>query len=341
MGLLDMLGGNRAQMPGQSRGGFGQLLDPSVALPMAAALMGNQGNMANIGNAFGAGGPALAQTRERNDADQQQNRTYQWLQQNAPEYAQLMDGGLDGQSALEMYAKQRYAQQADTRYSMSPVYGTDPETGETILGTVGNDGSFKRIDTGGFNVAAGIEKVDAGTHWLLYDKRTGQQVGREEKDLAGAEAQKELGTARGKAAAAAGGDFQAGQNALDLIDSLRVDPNRERGTGVSATLGNWIPGTAGYDFQTKVDQAKSGAFLSAIQQLRGMGALSNAEGSTATAAVTRMNTATSEEEFLRALNDYEKVVRQGMGRAQRVGGEFGVDMPQQPTGGGYRIIGEE
>jgi hypothetical protein len=113
MGLLDMLGGNRAQMPGQSRGGFGQLLDPSVALPMAAALMGNQGNMANIGNAFGQAGPALAQTRERNDADQQQNRTYQWLQQNAPEYAQLMDGGLDGQSALEMYARQRYAQTAD------------------------------------------------------------------------------------------------------------------------------------------------------------------------------------------------------------------------------------
>jgi hypothetical protein len=106
MGLLDMLGGNRAQMPGQSRGGFGQLLAPEVALPMAAALMGNQGNMQNIGNAFGQGGQALAQTRDS-------NTTYQWLQQNAPEYAQLMDGGMDGQSALALYARQRYAQTAD------------------------------------------------------------------------------------------------------------------------------------------------------------------------------------------------------------------------------------
>jgi hypothetical protein len=106
MGLLDMLGGNRAQMPGQSRGGFGQLLAPEVALPMAAALMGNQGNMQNFGNAFGQGGQALAQTRDKNS-------TYQWLQQNAPEYAQLMDGGMDGQSALALYARQRYAQTAD------------------------------------------------------------------------------------------------------------------------------------------------------------------------------------------------------------------------------------
>jgi hypothetical protein len=106
MGLLDMLGGNRAQMPGQSRGGFGQLLSPEVALPMAAALMGNQGNMQNIGNAFGQAGPALAQTREK-------GQTYNWLQQNAPEYAQLMDGGMDGQTALSLYARQRYAQTAE------------------------------------------------------------------------------------------------------------------------------------------------------------------------------------------------------------------------------------
>jgi hypothetical protein len=132
MGLLDMLGGNRAQMPGQSRGGFGQLLDPSVALPMAAALMGNQGNMQNFGNAFGQAGPALAQTRERNDADQQQNRTYQWLQQNAPEYAQLMDGGLDGQSALEMYARQRYAQQSGDPYKAAGGHIFDTRTQEWI-----------------------------------------------------------------------------------------------------------------------------------------------------------------------------------------------------------------
>jgi hypothetical protein len=50
--------------------------------------------------------------------------------------------------------------------------------------------------------------------------------------------------------------------------------------------------------------------------MRGLGSLSNAEGGAATAAVTRMNTATSEEAFNAALDDYEKIIRQGMARAE-------------------------
>lgn len=201
-----------------------------------------------------------------------------------------------------------------TEYGLNPIWGVDPETNEPVLGTMGKDGTFKRVDTGGVRLEAGVDRVDLGTQWGLLNKRTGQIEGYMPKDLAGAESQKEIGAADGKAKAAAGGDMQAAQNALDIIDSLRVDPNRQRGTGFSATF-NAVPGTRGYDFQTKVDQAKSGAFLSAIQQLRGMGALSNAEGQTATAAVTRLNTATSEEEFMAALDDYEKIVRQGYDKA--------------------------
>jgi hypothetical protein len=104
--MLNLFGA-RSQMPGQaSQSPLQRLLDPAVAMPIASALMGQGGNMQNFGNAFGQGGQALAQTRD-------QNKTYQWLQQNAPEFAQLMDGGLDGQSALEMYARQRYAQTAE------------------------------------------------------------------------------------------------------------------------------------------------------------------------------------------------------------------------------------
>ena len=79
---------------------------------------------------------------------------------------------------------------------------------------------------------------------------------------------------------------------------------------------NVVPGTPGKSYQLKVNQARSGAFLTAIQQLRGMGALSNAEGQTATDAVTRLTTADTEEGFLQALADYEKVVRAGRDRAR-------------------------
>ena len=131
------------------------------------------------------------------------------------------------------------------------------------------------------------------------------------------------GKAAGENMASAGADMQAAQNALDMIESVKNDPNRERGTGKSAFF-NWIPGTAGYDFENKVSQVKSGAFLTAIQALRGLGALSNTEGDAATKAITRLDTATSEQAFMEALADYEKIVRQGYDRAaQRQGARSG------------------
>ena len=164
--------------------------------------------------------------------------------------------------------------------------------------------------------------MDAGTHFILLDPITRLPVGTIPKDSQAEAANKArgaaIGGAQGDAQVAAAQDLQAGQNALDLLNSLRTDPNRTAGTGASA-LFNGIPATKGYDFNAKVEQAKSGAFMTAIQQMRGMGALSNAEGSTATAAVTRMNAAMSEEGFLAALDDYEKIIKQGMARAQRNG----------------------
>jgi hypothetical protein len=134
------------------------------------------------------------------------------------------------------------------------------------------------------------------------------------KDLAGAEREKMMGEMQGKQDSAAPSDLATADSALDLINSIKNDPARERGTGMSS-LGNVIPGTSGYDFQKKVDQAKSGAFLTAIQQMRGMGALSNAEGQTATQAVTRMSTAMTEQGFNEALADYERLIIQGRERA--------------------------
>lgn len=150
------------------------------------------------------------------------------------------------------------------------------------------------------------------------------------KNLAEAEKQKEVGTAAGKAEAAAPSDVTAAQNAADILTSIRNDPALEKSTGMSSIM-NSVWGTEGYGFEQKVQQAKSGAFLTAIQQLRGLGALSNAEGQTATAAVTRMNTALRKEDFLAALNDYEKVVNQGLQAAQ--GRIQSRNVPIAPAGG--------
>lgn len=173
----------------------------------------------------------------------------------------------------------------------------------------------------------------------VRDKATGRVVENIGQNLAGAERAKEIGTAQGKQAAAAPGDIRSADAALELIESIRKDPARGQGTGFSSVF-NRVPGTKGFDFQRKVDQATSGAFLSAIQQLRGMGALSNAEGQTATAAITRMSTAQTEEGFIEALNDYEKIVTKGKAwAAQSIGGGYAPQTPQMApeTGSNWSI----
>lgn len=175
----------------------------------------------------------------------------------------------------------------------------------------------------------GEKYLDAGTQFV--NPRTRDVIS---KDLAGAEKAKEVGTAQGKQAASAQGDISAAEQALTVLEKIKTNSYLDRGTGMSS-IGNFIPGTGGYDFDALVEQAKSGAFLTAIQQLRGLGALSNAEGATATAAVTRMKTGLSKEAFLEAVNDYEAVIRKGMAQAQ---GRLPGATPQQ-SGDGWQDLG--
>ena len=75
--------------------------------------------------------------------------------------------------------------------------------------------------------------------------------------------------------------------------------------------------------------------------MRGMGALSNTEGQTATSAITRMKTAQSREGFLSALSDYRKTVRRGKEKAAAMLKQGQADNDQsdgwQTLPGGVRI----
>lgn len=227
------------------------------------------------------------------------------------EYEYAKKNGYDGSFQDWIASKRAGAGE----FGLNPIWGTGPD-GKPAIIQLGKSG--KPILTPlppGFEPGRDGQRIDLGTEWGILDPTTRQLVGRVPKDLRGAEREKGIGEAQGKAVASAPADIQSGQNALDILEKIRKDPYIDRGTGLSS-IGNKIPGTGGYDFNNIVEQAKSGAFLQAIQQMRGLGSLSNAEGGAATAAITRMNVATSKEAFLDALADYEKIIKQGMARAQ-------------------------
>lgn len=96
------------------QGLLSQLLDPAVALPMAGALLGNQGNSANFGNAFSAAGPAMAQQK----LTAQGNKTGNFLRKQDPRYAEMLDNGFQPKEVYELYLQDRKAQNPADPYKV-------------------------------------------------------------------------------------------------------------------------------------------------------------------------------------------------------------------------------
>ena len=121
--------------------------------------------------------------------------------------------------------------------------------------------------------------------------------------------------------------------AISEVDNLLNDPN------LNALIGNpagiitkRIPGQPAADIDAKLQQIKGGAFLAALQKLKGLGAVSEPEGKAATAAQNRMAEAQSVAAFKEAALEYKKILQKGLKRAREKAG-VGVEAPSAPTSG--------
>lgn len=102
---------------------------------------------------------------------------------------------------------------------------------------------------------------------------------------------------------------------IKLTQDLINHPGREAATGLSSWNPiNKIRGTEANDFNIALKQIKGKQFLEAYNTLKGGGAITEVEGTKATDALSRMNTASSEEAFLKASRDFMDVVKLGRDR---------------------------
>jgi hypothetical protein len=83
--------------------------------------------------------------------------------------------------------------------------------------------------------------------------------------------------------------------------------------GAGAVAG-MFPGSDTKSFQVFFDQVKGQSFLVAIESLRGMGALSDAEGKAATAAVSALSMDMSEQDFRKASHQLNTIIRRAADR---------------------------
>lgn len=119
------------------------------------------------------------------------------------------------------------------------------------------------------------------------------------------------------------------------------------GMGGLGTLGipglaQITPGTDAANFKTLYDQVMGASFSEAFETLKGGGAITEKEGTKATAARNRMSLAQSEDEFIRAALEYRDIVAKGVERAQAKAARAGTRMaPAAGAAGGVKFLGFE
>jgi hypothetical protein len=106
-GNLMSLLGQGTQAPAAPEQGWGDrvksrlndLLDPSVALPMAGAMIAGESPEESFGNAFMIGGKGLGEMRGERRAEAEKMKALDYLRTTNPELAQMVDSGMPLEAA--------------------------------------------------------------------------------------------------------------------------------------------------------------------------------------------------------------------------------------------------
>jgi hypothetical protein len=101
-------------------------------------------------------------------------------------------------------------------------------------------------------------------------------------------------------------------------ESLRNHPGR--GTGTAPFVGgviSAIPKTDARDFANQLESLKSATFIASIQNMKGFGALSNAEGARITNLITKLDPQGSKKAFDASLDTIDRYVKNGIANVNR------------------------
>lgn len=100
------------------------------------------------------------------------------------------------------------------------------------------------------------------------------------------------------------------------------------GTNLNPLSSRHIPGTDAADTEALVDTLKSQGFMSGIQQMKGMGALSNAEGQKVMDAIGNLSASQSEKSARAAINTIISTTQRAQQRMQQ---KYGKDIQTQSS----------
>lgn len=121
------------------------------------------------------------------------------------------------------------------------------------------------------------------------------------------------------------------QTSIDLIDRLIEGEGLESAAGISSAFPT-LPGTQAADFEAQIETLKSQAFLTQVEKMKGLGALSENEGKKLGAAIGALDLSQSDKALRLSLNRIRSTFVIAKGKLQK---KFNVEpgLNQQPDAG--------
>jgi hypothetical protein len=102
-------------------------------------------------------------------------------------------------------------------------------------------------------------------------------------------------------------------------------------------LTGMFPGSDVSDFKSEFSKVGGAAFLQAVETMKGTGAISEAEGTKATQAITSMSLAQSEKAFVKAANEFRDAINKGYVANQQKAGVTPFNPSEAPNVSGGKV----
>lgn len=281
-----------------------------------------------ISVAVASGNPAMVQTA---------------IEQNKPA---LMSFGVDPQEAIQMaqndpqqfgsllkasmYATMPIEKQVDAQQKQQQLDETarSNRAGEALQAR-GQDITIRGQNISAQNAALSREIQRAEVQDKVLDRqiaRETNQIKLEELRQKQLDVRSKADAARADRQAAAQGAVDTFSTALDSLSEIEHSPGLKKAVGFNSAFPT-VPGTDAANFEARLDTFKAQTFLPMVASLKGMGALSDAEGKKLSDAVGALSPKMSEDAFRSSIGKIRTQLESKLGTVKR---QFDYQEPAAP-----------
>ncbi|WP_114142002.1 phage DNA ejection protein [Escherichia coli] len=265
------------------------------------------------------------------------------IEQNKPA---LMSFGVDPQEAIQMaqndpqqfgsllkasmYATMPIEKQVDAQQKQQQLDETarSNRAGEALQAR-GQDITIRGQNISAQNAALSREIQRAEVQDKVLDRqiaRETNQIKLEELRQKQLDVRSKADAARADRQAAAQGAVDTFSTALDSLSEIEHSPGLKKAVGFNSAFPT-VPGTDAANFEARLDTFKAQTFLPMVASLKGMGALSDAEGKKLSDAVGALSPKMSEDAFRSSIGKIRTQLESKLGTVKR---QFDYQEPAAP-----------